>query len=85
MHSLTCVNSTHTPRCRSTTKQRLTVRVLDYDQGKSSDFLGSSMRGLADLCDGAPHQIELDLKGPRSKGSIELEAKFLPFKGEKGQ
>ncbi|EFN50817.1 hypothetical protein CHLNCDRAFT_141758 [Chlorella variabilis] len=61
-------------------KQRLTVRVLDADVGKSDDLLGSTMRGLQDVVDGAAHDVELPLRGGSgSAGSITLRLRFLAF------
>ncbi|PRW20266.1 alpha beta-hydrolase isoform A [Chlorella sorokiniana] len=64
--------------------QRLTVRVLDADVGKADDLLGTTMRGLKDLVDGEPCDMELPLRGPKGEaGTISLRLRFLPF-GEDG-
>ena len=62
--------------------QRLNVRVLDEDIGKSDDFLGAGMRGLADLEDGKPREIQIPLTG--GTGSVTLKVQFESFLDEKG-
>lgn len=62
--------------------QRLNVRVLDEDVGKSDDFLGAGMRGLADLEDGQPREVEVPLSG--GTGSVILRLQFESFSDENG-
>lgn len=42
--------------------QRLVLKVLDQDMGKSDDLLGTAMRGLQDLADGGAQQVDLPLR-----------------------
>ncbi len=66
-------------------RQRLVVRVLDQDVGKSDDFLGSALRGVADLCDGQEHRITLPLRGTKGDaGEVHLLLRFMPFTGGQG-
>lgn len=67
---------------RDSAKQRLVARVLDEDIGKNDDFLGSSVRGLSDLCkdDGQEHRLTLELKGPKGPaGQLHLMTTFQRF------
>ena len=58
---------------------RLTLRVLDEDFGNADDFLGASMRGLADL-ENEPIEVEMTLSGAdKCTGSVTLRLNYEPF------
>jgi hypothetical protein len=58
-------------------QQRLLLRVLDADVAGSDDLLGAGMRGLGDLGDGAPREVDIGLG--TGAGAATLRLRFQPF------
>ncbi len=66
---------------RDPTRQRLTLKCFDEDKFHEDDALGFSMMPIQALCDGARHELQLELHGTRATGKVWLSVRYAPFTG----
>ena len=68
------------PLCRDIERQNLRVRVMGCDKrheltggylGAAEEYLGSAMHDLRPICDGQPHDLELQLRGSTAGSTAE--------------
>jgi hypothetical protein len=67
--------------CRDPARQRLTLKIFDEDRFHTDDALGFSLMPIQALCDGAGHELQLELHGTRASGKVRLSVRYAPFTG----